>query len=166
MICGTGGSTESRHNRVRDWLANKIRELEGATVFLEREVFPPFVKQKGRMDLIFKDARNPEHAFIDVVMATGWAPNDREAERQMEDPLRSLKQAENAKRAKYGNVMPFAVSDTGTLGHAAKILLSHIAGADPENNFAETYGRMVREVQVIVLEATARGAMASRMTTT
>ena len=32
---------------------------------------------------------NPEHAFIDVVMATGWAPNDREAERQMEDPLRS-----------------------------------------------------------------------------
>ena len=62
--------------------------------------------------------------------------------------------------------MPFAVSDTGTLGHAAKTLLSHIAGADPEHNFAETYGRLVREVQVIVLEATARGAMASRMTTT
>ena len=89
MICGTGGFTESRHNRVRDWLANKTRELEGATVSLEREVFPPFVKQKGRMDLIFKDARNPEHAFIDVVMATGWAPNDREADRQMEDPLRN-----------------------------------------------------------------------------
>ena len=40
MICGTGGFTESRHNRVRDWLANNIRELEGATVFLEREVSP------------------------------------------------------------------------------------------------------------------------------
>ena len=62
--------------------------------------------------------------------------------------------------------MPFAVSDTGTLGHAAKTLLSHIAGLNPENNFAETYGRLAREVQVIVLEATARGAMASRMTST
>ena len=60
--------------------------------------------------------------------------------------------------------MPFAISDTGTLGQAAKTLLSHIAWADQENNFAETYGRLVREVQVIVLEATARGAMASRMT--
>ena len=86
MICGTGGITESRHNRVRDWLANKTRELEGATVFLEREVSPPFVKQKGRMDLNFKDARNPEHAFTDVVKATGWAPNDKEADRKLEDP--------------------------------------------------------------------------------
>ena len=67
---------------------------------------------------------------------------------------------------KYENVMPFAGSDTGTLGHSAQTLLSHIAGADPENNFAETYGRLVREVQVIVLEATARGAMASRMAST
>ena len=115
------------------------------------------------MDLIFKDARNPEFAFIDVVIPTGWAPNDGEAYRQLGDPRRSQKPTENAQIAKYGNVMPFAVSDTGILGHAAKTLLSHIAGADPENNFAETYGRLVREVQVIVLEATARGALASRM---
>ena len=36
--------------------------------------------------------------------------------------------------------MPFAINDTGTLGQAANILLSHIAGADPDNPFAETYG--------------------------
>ena len=48
---------------------------------MEGEVFPPFVKQKGR-----KDARNPKFAFIDVVIATGWAPNDAEADRQLEDP--------------------------------------------------------------------------------
>ena len=40
MICGTGGFTESRHNKVRDWLGNKTRELEGATVSMEREVCP------------------------------------------------------------------------------------------------------------------------------
>ena len=61
--------------------------------------------------------------------------------------------------------MPFAISGAGTLGQAGKTLLSHIAGADPDNSFAETCGRVVREAQVIVLEATARGAMASRMVT-
>ena len=55
------------------------------------------------------------------------------------------------------------MSDTGGVGQAAKTLLSHIAGADSDNPFAETYGRLVREAQIIVLEATARGAMASRM---
>ena len=57
--------------------------------------------------------------------------------------------------------MPFTINDTGALGQAAKTLLPHIAGADPDNSFAETYGRLVREAQLIVLEATARGAMAS-----
>ena len=49
----TGGFTESRHNRVRDWLANIIRELEGATVFLEREVSPPIrqAKRKNGLDV-------------------------------------------------------------------------------------------------------------------
>ena len=63
-----------------------------------------------------------------------------------------------------GTLCLFAISDTGTLGQAAKTLLSHIAGADMDNNFAETCGLLVREVQVIVSEATARGAMASIMT--
>ena len=53
--------------------------------------------------------------------------------------------------------MHFAISDTGTLGQAATTLLSHIAGADAENPFADTFGRLVIEAQVIVLEATARG---------
>ena len=69
----------------------------------------------------------------------------------------------NANKSKYGNVMPFAISDTRTLDQAAKTLLSHIAGADPENPFAETYGRLVREAQGIVLETTARGSMANRV---
>ena len=40
MICETGGFTESRHNKVRDWLGNNIREREGATVSMGREVGP------------------------------------------------------------------------------------------------------------------------------
>ena len=115
------------------------------------------------MNLIFQDARNPEYAFIDVVIPIGWAPNDAEGYRQLGDPLRSRRTRERNKTT-YGNVMPFAISDTRTLGQAAKTLLSHRAGADPEDNFAETYGRLVREVQVILLEATAIGAMANIMT--
>ena len=70
-----GGFTESRHNEIRDWLANQTRELEGATIMVENEVDVPFVKQ-GRMGLIFRHARRPEFAFIDVVTPTGWSPND------------------------------------------------------------------------------------------
>ena len=59
---------------------------------VEKEIDVPFVKQKGRMDLIFKDARRLEFAFISVVILTGWSPNDGEADRQLNDPIRTLKQ--------------------------------------------------------------------------
>ena len=40
------------------------------------------------MDLILRDARNPQYAFIDVVIPTGWAPNDAEADRHFGYSLR------------------------------------------------------------------------------
>ena len=134
-------------------------------MFLEREVFPPFVKQKKRKN--GPDLQGHEKSTIRLHRRrVPRRLGTKQAYRQLGDPLRSLKEAEHTNIATYVNVMPFAVSDAGTLGHAAKTLLSHIAGADPENNFAETYGRFVREVQLIVLEATARGAMASIMRST
>ncbi len=59
--------------------------------------------------------------------------------------------------------MPFAVSDTGNLGHAAKTPLSHIAGADPEHNSRKITGDSYEKSKWPFLEATARGAMAIRM---
>ena len=92
MICGMGGFTESRHNNIKDCPANKTRELEGATVMVEKEGDVPFAKQTARMDLIFNDARRREFALIDVVIPTGWSPNDGEADRQLNDTPRTLKQ--------------------------------------------------------------------------
>ena len=37
---------ESRHKKVRDWLANNIPELEGAAALVGKEVGAPFVNNK------------------------------------------------------------------------------------------------------------------------
>ena len=95
MICGMGGFTESRHNTTRDWLANKTRELEGATVMVEKEVDVPFVKPKGRMDLIFKDARRPEFAFLDVVCTDGMVTTRR---RNVPPAQRPVQDSEHKRR--------------------------------------------------------------------
>ena len=80
-------------------------------MYVEKDVNAPFVKQKGRMDLIFRDARNPQYAFIDVVIPTGWAPNDANADRQLGYPLRNLKRRRMQQRQCNG-LMPIAISDT------------------------------------------------------
>ena len=83
MICGMGASQQSKR-----LVGEQHPRTGGATVYVEKYVDAPFVKQKGRMDLNFRDARNPQYAFIDVAIPTGWAPNDAEADRQLGYPLR------------------------------------------------------------------------------
>ena len=118
------------------------------------------------MDTVSKDAREDEITYIDVVVSTAWAGTDQEAEKQTRDSLRILRRAENFKQQVYGNVMPFAVPDVGTLGNAAKRLLAHLASPGKREDLRGNLQSLVQKAQTIVLMTTAKGAMASREITT
>ncbi len=75
---------------MRDWLANKARDIDTATVKCEQFMTPPLIRTAGRMNIVFEDAREDGHTNIDLVVSKAWAANDAEADRQTRDPLRPL----------------------------------------------------------------------------
>jgi len=154
LVCPASGSVEARHTRVKNWLAERIRERWACPAQKEQPVEPPLVKRAGVMDIVaVKDGMT---LLIDVVLATSATDNEPERQRRVKEPGRSLRTAEARKFTRYGpSVVAFAVEDTGRLGSGTARLLRALASEQEDVPAAEDFRKLVGELQHMVLSATA-----------
>ena len=145
----------TRHNRVREWLADKLRGAFGGRTLTERPHPLADGTAGGRMDIKHDSAFG--HWDIDVTIVSVSTSNAREALRRQTDPARALRGGVADKLRTYGpGVLAFAVDDTGALGAGATRLLRkmavHLVG---EHESARLLLAWRGELQHIVLQSTA-----------
>ena len=153
-MCPAGGGVIARHSRVVKWGAEKLKEYRGCQAKVEQPVQPPLVTRVGRMDILANDLG--KDLLVDVVICTSATDSQRERERRVNEPGRSLRTAEARKLAAYGpNVLALAVEDTGRLGSGAKRFIKDLAERQDVRSVADEYQRLQAELQHVVLSSTA-----------
>ena len=152
----------TRHNRVREWLADKLRDSFGGRTLTEQP--HPYANGTagGEMDIKHDSAFG--HWDIDVTIVSISTSNVREALRRQTDPARALRGGVADKLRTYGpGVLAFAVDDTGAVGAGATRLLRemavHLVG---EHESARLLLAWRGELQHIVLQSTAGMMQAAR----
>ena len=160
-LCNIGGGPLTRHNRVREWLAEKMREAYGGTTATEQP-HPLANGSPGRMDIKHSSAHG--HLDVDVTIASLYTSNAREALRREQAPSRALRQGIAEKLRHYGpGVIPFALDDTGAMGSSALRLLRRLAWASGGPLSGPNLFTLWRaELQHIVLQTTAGMAQSAR----
>ena len=161
-LCNLGGGPSTRHNRVREWLADKLHDSFGGRTLTEHPHPLADGTAAGRMDIKHDSAFG--HWDIDVTIVSISTSNAREALRRQSDPARALRAGVADKLRTYGpGVLAFAVDDTGALGAGATRLLrkmaAHLVG---EHESARLLLAWRGELQHIVLQATAGMMQAAR----
>ena len=160
-LCNLGGGPSLRHDRVREWLAGKLREAYGGATDTEQP-HPLASGAPGRMDIKHGSAFG--HIDIDVTIATLHTVNVREALRRKTAPGRALKQGIGEKLSHYGpGVLAFAMDDTGAICNSGLRLLRKLAwAAGGAHAGPRLYNSWRAEVQHIVLGTTAGMAQRAR----
>ena len=168
FLCNIGGAVDGRHDGLRDWVADKVRDAFGCRVATERPVQPPLVKTAGRMDVVCWIGGAP--LLVDVVVPSCTTTDAAEIKRRMVDPTRAIRVAERKKKTRYGDtVLAVAVEDTGRVGSGAQRLLRQLAAKQEDEDASIAYRRLLAEMQYVVLSATAvmlqgaRGALQTAM---
>ena len=154
-LCNLGGGPLMRHNQVRDWLAEKVKEAFGGRTQTEQPHPLANGRGNGRMDI--KHDSSHGHLDIDVTVVSIHTSNVREAMRRQSDPNRALRAGIADKLATYGpGVLAFAVDDTGAISTPALRLLRRLALACGGEVLAPKLLMNWRaELQHVVLQATA-----------
>ena len=125
-LCNLGGGPLIRHNRVREWLADKLRESFGGKTLTEQPHPLANSRGMGRMDIKHDSAFG--HLDIDVTIPSIYTSNVREALRRQQAPERAIRGGVADKLATYGpGVIAFAVDDAGAVGAGALRLLRRLA---------------------------------------
>lgn len=161
VLCNVGGGPATRHNRVREWLGERLREAFGGTT--RAEVAHPLAggRGMGRMDLKHDGAAG--HFDIDVTIVSIRTTDEAEAQRRRLVPDRALRAGVADKLRAYGPaVLAFAVDDTGGMTAAVRRLLHRIAVAQVGEERAVTAAAELRaSLQLVVLQATAAMAQSA-----
>ena len=161
-LCNIGGGPVIRHNRVREWLAEKVRHAYGGKTLTEQPHQHANLQRMGRMDVKHDSAHG--HLDIDVTITSIYTSNVREALRRQTAPERAIKSGVADKLATYGpGVLAFAADDTGAIGASALRLLRKMAlqtGGDYLGPKLLLSWRA--ELQHIILQSTAGMAQAAR----
>ena len=102
-------------------------------------------------------ARRPEGVLeVDVTIATVASTNQAELTRRAREPGRAARTEVKRKLQRYGpSVLAFAVEDAGRLAPGSCRPLRDLAASQTEKPVEEEYQRLVRELQHIVLAASA-----------
>ena len=161
-LCNLGGGPGLRHDQVKEWLAEKLKESFGGRTHVERSHPLASGRARGRMDI--KHDSSQGHLDIDVTIVSIYTSNSREALRRQSDPNRALRAGAADKLKHYGpGVIAFVVDDTGSIGAGALRLLRRLATmvAGGQDGFAKLMRTWRAELQHVVLQATARMAQTS-----
>ena len=161
-LCNLGGGPLTRHNRVREWLADKLRESFGGKTLTEQPHPLANSRGMGRMDIKHDSAFG--HLDIDVTIPSIYTSNVREALRRQQAPERAIRGGVADKLTTYGpGVIAFAVDDAGAVGAGALRLLRRLAWqSGGESEGPSLLLRWRAELQHIVLQATAGMAQSAR----
>ena len=159
--CAVGGGALQRHNRAESWLASRMREYWCCPVREEYRTSEDIQGRPGRMDIT---ARRPEGVLeVDVTIATVASVNQAELLRRTREPGRAARLEVKNKLRRYGpSVLAFAIEDTGRLAPGTCRLLRDLAGSQMESPVQEEYQKLVRELQHIVLAASASMLQSAR----
>ena len=161
-LCNIGGGPIIRHNRGREWLADKLREAFGGKTATEKPHPLASGNGMGRMDIKHDSAHG--HLDIDVTITSIYTSNVREALRRQTAPERSIRAGIKDKLMTYGpGVLAFAADDTGAIGASAMRLLRRMAVQVGGETFAPKLLVAWRaEFQHLILQSTAGMAQAAR----
>ena len=161
VLCGIGGGPNIRHDRGRDWLAEKVKDACGGRTATE-QAHPHADGTPGRMDIKHDSAFG--HLDIDITIPSLFTTNRRELLRRQQDPTRAIRAAVAAKHSTYGSgVLAFVMDDIGAMGVKAHRLIHALAVQTVgEANAPATATAWKAELQHIVLQATASMAQAAR----
>ena len=100
---------------------------------------------------------------IDVTVGAVATVDRDEIARRVREPGRALRAAVGRKLRRYGaQVLAFAIDDCGRLAAGACRLLRDISQTHGPDDAAQEYGRLVAELQHIVLAASASSAQTAR----
>lgn len=160
-LCNVGGGPSVRHNRVREWLAERLRDAFGGTTRMEVPHPHAGGRGMGRMDVKHDGAAG--HLDVDVTVVSVRTADPAEALRRRTAPERALRAGVADKLRAYGpGVLAFAVDDTGAVSAGAMRLLHRMAFAvagEAEGPLELTRSRAA--LQLIVLQATAAMAQSA-----
>ena len=161
-LCNMGGGPDIRHNRAREWLAEKLKESFGGRTLQEQAHPLANLREMGRMDLKHDSASG--HLDIDVTITSIYTSNVREALRRESAPERSIRCGVADKLKRYGpGVIAFAADDTGAIGAGALRLLRKMAVQSVGECLApKLFTQWRAELQHIILQATVGMAQAAR----
>ena len=158
-ICNIGGGPNTRHARLRNWLADRIKETYGGDVSQERQL-------PGRpgdvMDIV---AQTPEGVlWVDTTVVSVATVNVAERLRRANQPERALYAMVREKNIRYGNqCLPFAMEDGGRVSSGASELLRKMAvryeGWDCARKYRELLGAHVMLMATASMLQGARGTM-------
>ena len=150
-----------RHNRCVSWLAEKMRQLWRCQVKEERRTTADIQGRPGRMDIT---ARRPDGVLsVDVAIAAVASVDDAELMRRFRDPGRAARAEVKKKLRRYGpSVLAFVIEDTGRMAASTCRVLRELACSQEETPHDEAYQKLVRELQHIVLSASANLRQAAR----
>lgn len=152
----------TRHNRVREWLSEKLRQAYGGRTLTEQPHPLANAQGMGRMDVKHDSAQG--HLDIDVTITSIYTSNVREALRRQTAPERSIRAGVKDKLVTYGPaVLAFAADDTGAISAGALRLLRKLAHhAVGEHLGPKLLMDWRAELQHIILQSTAGMAQVAR----
>ena len=161
-LCSIGGGVLTRHNRVRDWLAEKLRCAFGGRTLTEQPHRHANGISMGRIDL--KHDSSQGHLDIDVTITSIYTSNVRESLRRRTAPERSIRAGVKDKLRTYGaGVLAFAADDTGAISVSAVRLLRKMAHQIGGVHYGSKLLQNWRaELQHIILQSTTGMAQVAR----
>ena len=177
VLCGMGGASDRRHNRIRDWLARIIHALTGQDAVIEQLVpkWDRIVKVNGtdtlehaRLDVAFLNGRG-QRVYLDVVVPTAGTTNPETARSRAARDGAAAARAADGKRVRYPgpDLVPFAIEALGRPGRDASAFLRSLAPSDPGSRSA-ALGSAWQSLSVVLqtgnaeLLLSAAGAVGSR----
>ena len=169
-LCAVGGGIVRRHNAIRTWLARKVRDLTQDKVAEEQMVprldiihmpttkHPNGRRETANIDIITQD--DIETTMYDVVVANIACNDSMELLRRTTEPGRAGRIAAIRKRNRYGGeVLPFAVEDTGRLHPQAARVLHQLAENTHQPQLE--YSLLVAELQTVLFSTSLSSQRAS-----
>ena len=160
-VCQIGNLFGIRHDRSRDWLADKIKLACGGRTQVEQP-HPHANGTAGRMDIKHDSAAG--HLDIDVIIPSLFTSNHRELLRRVQDPARAIRAAGADKHRTYGSgVTVFCADDLGGISAQSSRLIRQLAEhAMGDHEVIDTTIAWKAEMQHIILQNAAAMAQAAR----
>ena len=168
-LCQAGGGIVRRHNRLRNWVAQRYRatadcrvaeEVHWSALDIHHTTGPKAgTTEEARIDVVVQNLHGTQ--LLDVAVAAVATVDARELARRFFEPGRPGRETAKRKRKRYGTaVTPIVIEDTGRLHVEARKMFRHFAREATDT--AQEQRSLIGEFQAIMFTASMQAQRAAR----